>query len=335
MTAERSPWSQPETEFTVPGDDHVASTPPGTDPTGREVRNESGSPKPACRSGGVTHLGRSGAGAADEALWQRTSASPSTAKEVDPAIAERKAMRRYLAVAAAIVALGVLAVGVRVVAGLGQPGAGFLEKTFAGPRDTRGDLAKLCPPPTEDSRSQRRDIPPAPPGPRTVDQAAGISYASYGDPWRTWDQVWSGGDLKVTYRVGQHFITEPGPDRNGYHASILSGSVPATVNDALAVDLKCTGQQVAADVRTEYYFQPNTVEQIRDEFATIGGMPAWVSVFRLRFERPGLRAKDELAAVVLLDVGRPEAAILYVSIPGTHHEWDRIVNEVIDSVRPT
>jgi hypothetical protein len=293
MTAQSSPWAQPETEFAVPVIEAAVGAEPPTDP-----------PQPSGR-------------------------------DLDPALVERRAMRRYLTVAAAIVALGVLAVLVRGIAGLDQPGGGLLERTFAGPRDTRGDLARLCPPPTENPQRQQREIPPVPAGPRTVDHAAGISYAAYGEPWRTWDQVWSGGDLKVTYRVGQHFITEPGPDRNGYHASILSGSVPATVNDALTVDLKCTGQQVAADVRTEYYFQPNTAEQIRDEFATIGGLPAWVSVFRLSFERPGLKAKDELAAVVLLDVGRPEAAILYVSIPGTHHEWDRVVNEVIDSVRPT
>ena len=66
----------------------------------------------------------------------------------------------------------------------------------------------------------------------------------------------------------------------------------------------------------------------------IGGMPAWVTKFRLHFDKPGLKAKDELAAVVLLDVGRPEAAILYISIPGTNREWDKIVDQTVDSIRP-
>jgi hypothetical protein len=38
--------------------------------------------------------------------------------------------------------------------------------------------------------------------------------------------------------------------------------------------------------------------------------------------------------VVLIDIGRPEAAILYVSIPGTHRQYDPVVDEVVNSVRP-
>jgi hypothetical protein len=34
-------------------------------------------------------------------------------------------------------------------------------------------------------------------------------------------------------------------------------------------------------------------------------------------------------------VGRPNAAILYVSIPGTHRQFDHVVDEVVESVRPT
>jgi hypothetical protein len=33
-------------------------------------------------------------------------------------------------------------------------------------------------------------------------------------------------------------------------------------------------------------------------------------------------------------VGRPTAAVLYVSIPGTHHQFDWVVDDVLASVRP-
>jgi hypothetical protein len=195
-------------------------------------------------------------------------------------------------------------------------------------------LAKRCPPPTAVSTPGYAEPEPPPPGRRTVDERAGISYAAYGKPWQSWRDDWSGGDLKVHYRVGQHFVTEQyvGGD---YHASILSGSVPATVNDGFTLDLRCVGRQVAADVRRSYYPQPNRVRQVREEPADLGGRPAWVSVFRLHFRQPGLKATDELVAVVLVDVGRPEAAVLYVSIPGTHTRFDGVVADVIDSVRPT
>ena len=55
--------------------------------------------------------------------------------------------------------------------------------------------------------------------------------------------------------------------------------------------------------------------------------------FRLHFNEPGCKAKDELVAVALIDVGRPKAAVLYVSIPDTHRQWDYVVDDALASVR--
>ena len=111
--------------------------------------------------------------------------------------------------------------------------------------------------------------------------------------------------------------------------------MPATTNDALAIDLKCTGKQVAADARTAFYPQPNTMDSIRDERMTLGGLPAWVSEFRLHFHETGLKATSELVLLATIDVGRPNAAILYVSIPGTHAQYDDVIDQLLASVRPT
>ena len=42
-----------------------------------------------------------------------------------------------------------------------------------------------------------------------------------------------------------------------------------------------------------------------------------------------------IVAVAVIDVGKPTAAVLFVSIPGTHRQWDYVVDEVLASVRPT
>jgi hypothetical protein len=202
---------------------------------------------------------------------------------------------------------------------------------FAAPDSSAPPLAKLCPPPADAPQAQ-----PAPPtaGARISDEEAGISYARLTAPWRNWDRgVWAEGSLGVAFKVGEYFVTESyaGGD---YLAGIQSGSVPATVNDGTVLDLKCTGQQVADDVRRSYYPQPNEKQPVRDEFTFLGGRPAWVSVFRLSFTELGLQARDELVAVALIDVGRTTAAVLYISIPGTHRQYDAVVDQVFDSVRP-
>ncbi len=234
--------------------------------------------------------------------------------------------------AAFVVIAGLVTVLVLVLNG-GLGGAPAALEREEAPPDVRPTLARLCPPPTA-ADTAPRDAPPPPPGPRTVDTGAGISYKAYGKPWETWSTTWVGGTLNVPYRVGQHFVTER-YSGGEYHASILSAAVPAAVNDSLLIDLECTGKQVAADVRAEYYPEPNRPEMIREERTVLGGRPAWVNTFRLHFDEPDLTAKSELVAVALVDVGRPTAAILYVSVPDTHPEWDYVIEDVLASVRPT
>jgi hypothetical protein len=252
----------------------------------------------------------------------------------------------YAGAAAALVAIGLVVVLVLVLNGSLGSGHGLLAGGPGQP-DVRPPLARLCPPPTGDIGPSPTDgasgaagqggagqggAAAEPAGARTVDPQAGISYRAYGPPWQTWPYSWRMGTLEVPYRVGQYFVTETYA-AGDYLASILSGAVPATVNDGVSIDIECTGRQVAADARASYYPQPNTMDLIRDERTTLGGRPAWVTEFRLHFHEQGLTATDELAAVALIDVGRPTAAVLYVSIPGTHREWDHAVDEVLSSVR--
>jgi hypothetical protein len=249
---------------------------------------------------------------------------------VDPATRQRRQLMLFGGAA-----VTVLVVGVVTMLALVLTGSGPFEPRASGPPDSRPPLAKLCPPPSAAPEQQPPAAPPPPvSGQRTVDAETGISYTAYGEPWQPWQTVWRAGTLEVPYKVGQHFVTET-YSGGSYHASILSAGVPATDNDALVLNLECVGRQVAADVRAEYYPQPTRMESIRDERTTLGGRPAWVTVFRLHFTSPGLRATDELAAVACIDVGRTTAAVLYVSIPGTHRQFDWVVEDVLKSVRTT
>ena len=238
----------------------------------------------------------------------------------------------FSGIAGAILAVGLVVI---LIVGLSSEGNPFGGKPGA-PADLRPPLAQMCPAPTvapSAGPTVRPKAPPAVTGERTSDPEAGISYKKYGTPWVSWDTTWRAGTLEVPYRVGQHFVTE-NYSAGSYHASILSAAVPAADNDAVTVDLKCVGRQVAADVRAEYYPQPNTAEPLRDEMTTLGGRPAWVSEFRLHFRAAGLTATDELSAVAVIDVGKTTAAVLYISIPGTHKQFDYVIDEVLKSVRP-
>ena len=243
----------------------------------------------------------------------------------------RRQMLVFGGVAGGILLLGLTIILILVLTSNGNP---FGNKV-TGPTNVKPPLAQACPPPATPPSNgpvAPSSLPPVT-GPRTVDSTAGISYKAFGSPWEPWGEVWRAGTLEVPYRVGQHFVTETYPG-GLYHASILSAAVPATDNDAITVDLECVGHQVAADARASYYPQPNTMDSLRDEMTTLGGRQAWLTEFRLHFNEPGLQAKDELAAIAIIDVGKPSAAVLYISIPGNYRQYDYVVDEVLASVRP-
>ncbi|HIV59071.1 MAG TPA: hypothetical protein H9902_14060 [Candidatus Stackebrandtia faecavium] len=242
---------------------------------------------------------------------------------------EQRMMRWFAIAGGGIAVLGVIVVLVMALTS-GVPGR--TPDQPQGPDENLPPLAQKCPPPTTEP-SPPEEAPPEPDGERTVDSESGISYAAYDEPWRPWDQVWVAGELGVEYSTGQYFVTET-YSKGEYLASILSGHVPAAVNDGASLDLECVSEQVVADVRSNYYPQPNELESITDEPATLGGQPAWLRVMRLSFEEDGLDAHSELVGVALIDVGKTEAAVLYVSIPDTHSKYDDHVEEVMASVYP-
>lgn len=244
-----------------------------------------------------------------------------------------------IAVAAGVLVLVVLGgIGlvsvVRDAAG-GMVGGG-LEPSGGAADPSKPPLARACPPPTAQQTPPPAKPGRALPGARITDPTAGISYGQPAGPWKPWDRgVWSQGTLGVQFQTGYYMVTEQrGSNGEDYLASVLSGSVPAAYNDSTALDLRCTGQQVSEDVRNSYYPRPNTKQPIRDESVSVGGRPAWASVFRLKFSEQGLRARSELVSVVLVDVGKRTAAVLYLSVPDTHRQYDADVDSLIASIKP-
>lgn len=288
--------------------------------------------RPAWSAGPVTRLGRPGNATPDGTGTDPAPVDPA-GRDLGQAARDRRRLWWFAGTAGGLLATGLVVVLALVLTGETRP----FRDTPDRPPDVRPPLARMCPPPVSPAPDAPPAVDPGPPpgGARTVDTEAGISYASYGPPWQSWNRVWNAGTLEVPYKVGQHFVTEPAYDGfSDYHASILSAAVPAAENDALVLNLECVGRRVAEDVRAEYYPQPTRMELLRDERTVLGGRPAWVTVFRLHFTLPGLRATDELAGIACIDMGGPNAAVLYISIPGTHRELDHVVEETLASVRP-
>jgi hypothetical protein len=181
-------------------------------------------------------------------------------------------------------------------------------------------------------------VPSTPPGAtfapgtvRIVDTDAGISYPFLGDGWYEYAEI---PPLETATVAGQFFVTQQTlPDSAGeFIAQCTSGPLVDGFGWSGATSLEATVQAVADSVRGNYYPGPNERTVRRSEARTVDGAPAWLYEFELAWHVPGYDASGERAALLLIDVGRPQPALLYLSIPNTHAELYGVIDRVLDAV---
>ncbi|SDX48041.1 Protein of unknown function [Modestobacter sp. DSM 44400] len=181
-------------------------------------------------------------------------------------------------------------------------------------------------------------VPTIPAGPtfapgtvRIVDPDAGISYPFLGDGWYEYGQ---GAPVETASVAGQYFVTqETLPDSLGeFIAQCTSGPVVDGYGWSGAASLESTVQTIADSVRANYYPGPNERTVRRSAALTVDGAAAWVYEFDLSWDVEGYDASGERAALLLIDVGRPAPALLYLSIPNTHAELYGVIDRVLGDV---
>jgi hypothetical protein len=165
---------------------------------------------------------------------------------------------------------------------------------------------------------------------RIIDEAAGISYPYLGTGWYEWDL---GPQYEITEISGQYFTTqEQVPDGGIFIAQCTSGPLADGLGWAGPASLADTVHTVADSAVTNYYPAPNEREVRRDEERTVDGHAAHLYEFQLTWDRPGYDASGERAALLLIDVGRPAPALLYISIPNTHAELYGVIDQVLNDI---
>ena len=190
---------------------------------------------------------------------------------------------------------------------------------------------------TPAAQSTTEPVPSPPAGPtfppgtvRIIDEASGISYPFLGDGWYEWDLD---AQYETSQIAGQYFTTqEDTPGLGSFIAQCTSGPLAEGYGWAGPGTLAATTATIADSVRGNYYPGPNERRVTRDEPRTVDGHAAYLIEFQLSWDAPGYDATGERAALLLIDVGRPAPALLYISIPNTHAELYGVIDRVLDAV---
>jgi hypothetical protein len=165
---------------------------------------------------------------------------------------------------------------------------------------------------------------------RIIDESAGIAYPYLGTGWSEFDAL---GMRETTTVAGQYFTTqEVTPDGTRFIAQVTSGPVVEGFGWSGPGSLQATTTALADSVRLNYYPGPNERRIMRDEALTVDGSAAHLIEFQLSWDVEGYDASGERAALLLIDVGRPAPALLYISIPNTHAELYGVIDSLIEAV---
>ncbi|MQY05573.1 hypothetical protein [Actinomadura macrotermitis] len=163
---------------------------------------------------------------------------------------------------------------------------------------------------------------------RVTDDDARISYAEFGGDWgksRAVDPHISGNDQE------QRFDTEP-----KWQAAIVSGVVDSDLMDHYTGRDRHRALATAVmDEAQKYDYDSGAGRDVASQPITVGGRKGWVVVREIRFVKPGIRAKVDLGATVIVDTGRVRPAFITIEIPDTHKRLWPDINALIGSVRTT
>jgi uncharacterized protein DUF2510 len=167
-------------------------------------------------------------------------------------------------------------------------------------------------------------------GTRIRDYGAGISWQSPGEPWLPFTLgPWTAKGTRATFNTGYYLIADRNTPSGDYYAVTLSG----VVNRPGGSGHSCLAEEIAANLRTDFYPQPNSRKNLSAKPVVVDGYGGYVVHMQLAFNAAGYAVHSERVSVLVVNTGRPQLAVMYISIPDTVHSYNRVIDQAFASVQ--
>ncbi|RFU37375.1 hypothetical protein DZF91_33185 [Actinomadura logoneensis] len=163
---------------------------------------------------------------------------------------------------------------------------------------------------------------------RVTDGVAHLSYMSLGGDWGA-----SKADPDTSENSREQSFTTEGTWVAMLSSGVLEPDLAAVSKARGPNRLRVLAGAVQDDRQEGNFPDGARGRDVASQPLKVGGRDAWAVVREIRFTKPGIRARLDLSAVVVVDTGRPRPSYVWIDIPETHARLYPDVNTVIDSLR--
>ena len=231
-------------------------------------------------------------------------------------------------------------VGLLVVALLAAGGAYLLSQ-----RGGDSDTKEVRPGAASDVRPQTPQVqmPPAKPLKRftgtpsrvlgmVADRRSGLAYPRLARPWQVPTKAnrlgtpgWSGQQVLVTERNGAQV----------WYGQLLTGTLSPNLHNTYTgpESIPAVTVLAAKGMEAQYYDFPHRTTPLASQALTVDGRKGWLVASYLTYKRAGVRATGEVIVTAVVDTGRPQPAVAFVSVPNTHKKMWPDINQFINRLK--
>lgn len=165
-----------------------------------------------------------------------------------------------------------------------------------------------------------------------ADKASGLTYPAFGGKWtvpnkknKLFQPGWSGQQIMLTEKKGTQL----------WYGTILSKPL-GPVEKRIAAggkDLQEKTQLVAEGLERQLYAFPHKAKPIASQELELNGGKGWLVASQYTFDRTPIAAKSEIVVTALVDTGKKNPSLLFMSMPNTVKNLWPDVNAVVDGLR--
>ncbi len=168
---------------------------------------------------------------------------------------------------------------------------------------------------------------------RITDTKAGLSYPRFGRPWALAPKTSPMSELG--FNLSQFAVTEKAAGHPKRWARLMSAPLGGAEKSAWSGpgSERQAATLAASSYEARMYGFRHRKKLLASQPLDIAGHKGWLAAYYLTYQRPGTKATGDVVAVAVVNTGKAEPGVLFMSVPNTDRKLWPDVNYVVRQLR--